>query len=265
MKRFAALAYQQFKSAAGGGGDDSEWGDTAKESKDAHKSLQTVFALIDGVCPGAFCSASEFQALSLEMPLVLAPAQFVWDTFELLAADCRELCTAMLLRGHACFEQRENGVRAALPEQPAERQKLRRPRFKHSAEPQAEPPQPMPADDWERPPRPPREEPPAAYTGDPHRASFDAEDLRSRLQHHAEKAVSLDERLTREALQELQAIEMNRPQGVSRLAAAAMLPPATAGPAPRQRRHNPDGVPPPLPKNRAPPPPHAQAGWSPDG
>ena len=78
LKKFATLAYEQFL-----GRKDTEWGDTGRSQKTA-KNLEAVHRTIDRFCGEEQLSLdfALFQRLADELPLIIAPAHFLWSTFD---------------------------------------------------------------------------------------------------------------------------------------------------------------------------------------
>ena len=121
LKKFATLAYEQFA-----GSSSSEWGDTGRSLK-AVKNVSAVHKAIDRCCGEADVTFSLFQRLAADLPLVIAPAHFIWSTFEraspqaaqcsgnlahptpVISPSCKVLCAAMALRGHREFVPRKTG------------------------------------------------------------------------------------------------------------------------------------------------------------
>jgi hypothetical protein len=79
MERFVEVAYEMFahKQRASAG-----WGDTVGVRARAEMDVQTCMTRIHAACVGSSVTWSAFEALAVELPLLVAPAAFIWTTFE---------------------------------------------------------------------------------------------------------------------------------------------------------------------------------------
>ena len=76
-----SAAYEAFYSKPRQHGDKA-WGDAMGERNRAATDVKACMARIARACPAGTLSAPEFTKLAAELPLLLAPAAFIWTSFE---------------------------------------------------------------------------------------------------------------------------------------------------------------------------------------
>jgi hypothetical protein len=98
-----------------------EWGDVTGNSRMKMRQVAALHQAIDRHCSRR-TTLQQFLRLAADVPLVIAPAQFIWTTFErasspnaaeaplsrppaVIAPSCRALCAAMIMRGHDEFNE----------------------------------------------------------------------------------------------------------------------------------------------------------------
>ena len=81
------VAYDQF--TAKQRDPENHWGDTVGVRTRAHADVKTCMAGIKRVCPDGKLTLPAFEAVAADVPLLVAPAAFIWTTFEsALPAGC---------------------------------------------------------------------------------------------------------------------------------------------------------------------------------
>ena len=74
------VAYDEF--AAKQRDPDNHWGDTVGVRSRAQADVKTCLAGIKRACPNCKLTLQVFEAIAADVPLLVAPAAFIWTTFE---------------------------------------------------------------------------------------------------------------------------------------------------------------------------------------
>lgn len=74
------VAYDEF--AAKQRDPDNNWGDTVGVRSRAQADVKSCLAGIKRACPDGKLTLHTFEAVAADVPLLVAPAAFIWTTFE---------------------------------------------------------------------------------------------------------------------------------------------------------------------------------------
>ena len=74
------VAYDEF--AAKQRDPDNQWGDTVGPRSRAQADVKSCMAGIKRACPDGKLTLNTFEAVAADVPLLVAPAAFIWTTFE---------------------------------------------------------------------------------------------------------------------------------------------------------------------------------------
>ena len=74
------VAYDQF--TAKQRDPENHWGDTVGVRTRAQADVKTCLAGIKRACPNGKLTLQAFEAIAADVPLLVAPAAFIWTTFE---------------------------------------------------------------------------------------------------------------------------------------------------------------------------------------